>query len=181
MDGYDQSIYLSIETDSFSLDQDWLANQAERICQLLRVDHLELSLRLVNQEEIIDLNRQFRGKDSSTDVLSFPQISWQKQPEVGSDDHDLSNYILNTNAAPTMLGDIVISPSDAQKNADDIGQSLERELLFLMVHGILHLCGYDHQSSIDEQKMLQQQTLIINSLTSDQQKSSVEPLMQGIT
>jgi probable rRNA maturation factor len=84
-------------------------------------------------------------------------------------------------AAPTMLGDIVISPSDAQKNADDIGQSLERELLFLMVHGILHLCGYDHQRSTDEQKMLQQQTLIINSLTSDRQKSAVEPLMQGIT
>ena len=100
---------------------------------------------------------------------------------MGSNEHDYSHNILNANSAPTMLGDIVISPIDAKKNADDIGQSLEREFLFLMVHGILHLCGYDHQRSTDEQKMLHQQTLIINSLTSDRQKSAVEPLMQGIT
>ncbi|MBP9708402.1 MAG: rRNA maturation RNase YbeY [Oligoflexales bacterium] len=180
MDGYDQSIYLSIETDSFSLDQDWLAHQAERICQLLKVDHLELSIRFVDQEEIINLNRRFREKDSSTDVLSFPQISWQKQPELGLNEHDFSKNNLNSDSVPTMLGDVVISVIDAQKNATEIGQSLEAEILFLMVHGILHLCGYDHQIPIDEQKMLQQQTMIINSLSSNQQKSAGEPLMQGI-
>ena len=63
-----------------------------------------------------------------------------------------------------MIGDIVISPEDALRNAENIGHSLDRETCFLLVHGFLHLCGHDHEEPEQERLMLEQQKLVMDYL-----------------
>lgn len=91
----------------------------------------EVEVSLVNDEQIKELNSQFRRIDDSTDVLSFP---------LGTD----GNYDTNPETGAKMLGDIVISVEHAYAQADTYGHGLEREIAFLTVHSMLHLLGYDH-------------------------------------
>ncbi len=110
-----------------------------------RSSNKEISLSFCTATEIQALNKQYREKDSVTDVLSFPALA-----EV-----------------PT-LGDIVICTSRAQEQASELGHSLKRELAFLFVHGLLHLLGYDHEISEDEERImfdLQDQILFAASIT----------------
>lgn len=86
------------------------------------------------------LNRAFRGKDRPTDVLSFPARRWRpplrirRRPQRGRE------------LMGTFLGEIAISPETARRNARRYGRSLDRELRTLILHGILHLMGYDHET-----------------------------------
>jgi probable rRNA maturation factor len=89
----------------------------------------ELSLALVTDPEIHTLNRQYRGKDKPTDVLSF---------------------LLADELQPFLLGDVVISVETAARQAQQRGHSLREELQTLLIHGILHLLGYDHEVSHNE-------------------------------
>jgi probable rRNA maturation factor len=113
-------------------------------------------MKFVGKEEIAELNGRFRSKSYATDVLSFPQEKWRtprtlrsrnKKPSFGS-----------------TLGDIVICLDIAEQNAEKIGQGLDREVCFLIVHGILHLCGHDHETKSEERVMLDQQRKIMKSL-----------------
>lgn len=92
----------------------------------------EISVTIVDDEQIHKLNLQHRNMDKSTDVLSFP---------LGVD----GIYDLNNDTGAQMLGDIVISIEHAVKQADLYGHSLDREIAFLTVHSMLHLLGYDHE------------------------------------
>jgi probable rRNA maturation factor len=106
-----------------------------------------LSLLFVNDRAIRKINREFRQIDSPTDVLSFPLGDHSPHPEM------------------KLLGDIVISVETAQKQARSLGHSLEREITFLLIHGILHLLGWDHERSPQEaKKMYQKQREILNRL-----------------
>lgn len=90
------------------------------------------SIAFINDARMKQLNSTFRGKDGTTDVLSFP---FEAQPfEPGSNN----------------LGDIVISAEQAQKQATENGLSLEGEIKQLILHGVLHLCGYDHETDNGE-------------------------------
>ncbi len=91
----------------------------------------EVSVSFVTNEEIRELNREFRNVDSETDVLSFPM-----------DDEEFEGVII--------LGDIVLSTQRIIEQANDFGHGLEREMAYLTVHSMLHLLGYDHM--IDEEK-----------------------------
>lgn len=93
----------------------------------------EVSVTIVNDEEIHALNRQYRNIDRSTDVLSFP---------LGVD----GVYDVNNDTGAQLLGDIVISIEHAVSQADLYGHSLNREIAFLTVHSMLHLLGYDHEA-----------------------------------
>lgn len=93
----------------------------------------EISVTFVNDEQIHELNKQYRNIDRSTDVLSFP---------LGID----GVYDINNDTGAQMLGDIVISMQHAVDQAKLYGHSLQRELGFLTVHSMLHLLGYDHES-----------------------------------
>lgn len=90
------------------------------------------SVAFISDSRIKQLNEMFRGKNSTTDVLSFPY-------EPDEFDPDKNN-----------LGDIVISAEQAQKQADENGLTLENEIKQLMLHGLLHLCGYDHETDNGE-------------------------------
>ena len=92
----------------------------------------EISVTIVDDEAIHELNKKHRNIDRPTDVLSFP---------LGVN----GVYDVNNDTGAQMLGDIVISIEHAMKQADLYGHSLDREIAFLAVHSMLHLLGYDHE------------------------------------
>lgn len=100
----------------------------------------EVSLALVGDTRMRSLNRQFRGVDRATDVLSFPA-------------EPLPAHSLGMRAGPPLLGDIVIAWGLAERQARAAGHSLQTELRVLALHGLLHLAGYDHQHADDRGRM----------------------------
>lgn len=100
----------------------------------------EVSVSFVDNEAIHKLNLEYREKDKPTDVLSFPM--WEK--EELSDGSALDGHAVT-------LGDIIISAEKAKSQAEEYGHSLEREVCFLSVHSILHLLGYDHETSEEDE------------------------------
>ena len=107
----------------------------------------DLTILVDTPEHIQTLNRDFRHVDRVTDVLTFP--AWEGELSLSADGY---------------LGDIMICLERAEEQAKDYGHSLERELSFLAVHGVLHLLGYDHMTEADETVMRGKQTAILNGL-----------------
>ena len=99
----------------------------------------EVSVTFTDNEGIHELNKKFRGVDKPTDVLSFPLFDYEGESEEPPIDEIINN-----------LGDIVISLERAQEQAAEYGHSFERETAFLCVHSMLHLLGYDHERSEEE-------------------------------
>ena len=115
-------------------------------------NNAEVSVSFVNNAEIRRLNRIYRDKDKSTDVLSFP---------LGEN----GIYDINNETGASLLGDVVISMETAVKQAHIYGHSLEREVGFLTVHSMLHLLGYDHETSaLEAAKMHEKEEIILESL-----------------
>lgn len=106
----------------------------------------ELSVSIVNNNEIRELNRIYRNKDQVTDVLSFAL-----QDDVEDKDD------IRESGIPLILGDIIISLDKAKEQAVEYKHSLKRELGFLTVHGLLHLLGYDHMDEVAEREMFSKQ------------------------
>lgn len=107
-------------------------------------DQVELSVLLVDNETIRTFNNEYRGKDSATDVLSFPQ------EESG----DPQEPQIVGGPSGRLLGDVVISVEQAIFQAKEYGHSVERELSFLAIHGLLHLLGYDHEKGMESEKAM---------------------------
>jgi len=147
----------------FSVDNSKILNLVHALLNRLGIDDHEVSIALVDPETMRGMNRQYRGKDRSTDVLSFPQKTWTPPLRVRQLPAAASTE--TTTAAPQLLGDIVISAADAAKNAEEIGQGLDREFAFLIVHGLLHLCGHDHHEQDEEREMLAQQDELMAALS----------------
>ena len=138
----------------------------ELISMHLGVETYQLSVSFVGSRAIRQLNYKFRGKDKPTDVLSFPQIEWSKPRPVKRKLSSIARPRPTTQplSAPSLLGDVVISIPEAAANAQRIGQSLPREICFLLVHGMLHLSGYDHEIPADEKRMRNAQRLLMQAL-----------------
>ena len=113
----------------------------------------EVSVSFVTPEEIQSLNREYRGVDSVTDVLSFPQFD--------SVD-DLIDPQEETGVAE--LGDVVICMERALSQAEEFGHPLEREVIYLFVHSILHLLGYDHIEEEDKKVMRAREEEVMTEL-----------------
>lgn len=101
----------------------------------------EVSITFIDDEGIRELNKNFRNIDKATDVLSFPLFDYEGE----SDEPPVDELV-------GMLGDVVISLETAQKQAKEYGHSLEEEVAFLTVHSTLHLLGYDHETSAEDEK-----------------------------
>ena len=112
----------------------------------------EISVSFVDNDEIKQINKDFREKDQPTDVLSFPLFEkgeYEADPASGS----------------VMLGDVVISVEKAVEQADMFGHSLQREIAFLTVHSMLHLLGFDHEKGgIEEVHMREREELALKQL-----------------
>lgn len=109
-------------------------------------ENVEVSVSFVGDEEIRKLNRDYRGVDKSTDVLSFPM----------DDEFILDNRI---------LGDVIINTKRVMEQAEELGNSNERELSYLTVHSILHLLGYDHMEDEDKKEMREREKLAMMELS----------------
>lgn len=122
----------------------------------------EVSVSFVDNAEIRRLNRIYRDKDRSTDVLSFP---------LGVN----GIYDVNRETGARLLGDVVISMETAVKQAKTYGHSLEREVGFLTVHSMLHLLGYDHETSpLDAANMREKEEAILSQLGISRDSTFVE-------
>ena len=106
-------------------------------------EEAELSILLVGADHIKRLNKRFAGAEYATDVLAFP--------------------MMDNAEADLLLGDVVICPEVAQRNAAKLGHPLEEELDTLVVHGTLHLLGYDHQGTTDKAAMDRRQQEVLES------------------
>lgn len=126
-------------------------------------DAAEVSVSFVNNEQIQQLNYEFRNKDMPTDVLSFPlgeNGSYDRNPETGA----------------LQLGDIVISIERAMEQARMYGHTLQREIGFLTVHSMLHLMGYDHEAGgLEQMRMREKEEAVLESLGLQRDISYVAP------
>ncbi|MCL6590575.1 MAG: rRNA maturation RNase YbeY [Firmicutes bacterium] len=120
-------------------------------------ENAEVSVILVDNEYIRILNRDYRGYDQPTDVLSFAMSGGQ--PE------NLALIPEEFPGFPELLGDIYISVEKAWEQAESFGHSLERELGYLSIHGLLHLLGFDHQSPEETARMRQAEEEILAAYT----------------
>lgn len=116
--------------------------------KLSKMTKVEISLTLTDNQEIAEINKEFRKINKATDVLSFPMET------------DLSCWE-NFLEEDLILGDIIISLDKALEQASEYGHSLEREMVFLFVHGLLHLLGYDHENAEDELVMREEQREVL--------------------
>nr|WP_312576333.1 rRNA maturation RNase YbeY [Sedimentibacter sp.] len=108
--------------------------------------NFEVSVSFVTNEEIRELNKNYRNVDSDTDVLSFPM----------DDEEDPDGVIL--------LGDVILSTQKIIEQAEYFGHSLEREMIYLTVHSMLHLLGYDHMKDDEKEEMRDREKEIMKSL-----------------
>lgn len=149
------------------------------ICSYLGVGDYDLAVQFVGKKAIQRLNKDFRGKDKPTDVLSFPQVLWTKPKSVRTriseslDRPSVSHKSPEDLLPREPLGDLVISLDLAAENAKSIGHSLDREVCFLLVHGILHLCGHDHMKKQEEKRMLSCQRRLMKLLGEDSPKKAL--------
>ncbi len=118
----------------------------------------EVSVTVVDNEDIREINRDTRNIDASTDVLSFPMLYFDENGDIIDSDFDMDGDNL-------ILGDIVISAERAKEQAKEFGHSFRREIAFLTVHSMLHLLGYDHVDDPEGEKiMFGKQEDILNKL-----------------
>lgn len=111
----------------------------------------DFSVSFISDKKIREINSNYRNIDKETDVISFAMLD--------------SEDIVNKDISDLDLGDIFISVDTALRQAESLNQSLEREIIFLFTHGLLHLLGYDHQSEEDEKVMFKLQEEIIYEVT----------------
>lgn len=139
------NIFLSDEQDKLSPPDDM-----ERLIEMCAVgaleeeeieDDAEVSVTLVDNETIRELNNEHRGIDRATDVLSFPM-------------GDEEGFEVDPDTDAILLGDIVISLERAKEQAEEYGHSYRREVAFLLTHSLFHLLGYDHVNSEEEEKIM---------------------------
>lgn len=118
-------------------------------------DNVEISIMLVDNEEIHQLNKLHRDIDRPTDVLSFPMFEYDENGEI-----DILECDFGENGE-ILLGDIVISLERAREQAEEYGHSFDREVGFLTAHSLLHLLGYDHMEKDEEKEMFSLQEEIL--------------------
>lgn len=118
----------------------------------------QISVTIVDNDEIQRINKEFRGKDMPTDVLSFPMLEFDENGDVVDSGFDFDDD-------EVVLGDIVISAERAAEQAKSFGHSFLREMAFLTVHSMLHLLGYDHVDDPEGEKiMIEKQEEILGRL-----------------
>ena len=129
-------ILITKEVYDRQITKQFVKDVAEQILDYLNLEDIELSIVLTDDETIRQLNKQWRNKDKPTDVLSFPINEKPLRYKY------------------TVLGDVIISLPFAKRQAKEIGFTEKEELIRLLAHGILHLLGYDHETSEEDAKVM---------------------------
>ncbi len=155
-------VYIENEQSAVEVKDEFLKLLKDTVLTCLRAENVktgcEANILLTDDESIRQINNQFRNIDAPTDVLSFPMADIRKGEIVGGGgDYDIDEGLL-------MIGDIVISMETAKRQSEKYGHSLERELAFLVSHGVFHLLGYDHMDAQDEAEMMGKQEAVLDIL-----------------
>lgn len=140
------AVVITDEQEKIVIPEDW-TGKIERVAEIcLQEEEIdpkaEIGLMFVDNEQIREMNKAYRDIDSATDVLSFPIY---EADEAIDDEEEI------------LFGDIVISLERAAEQAEEYGHSLEREVMYLLVHGLLHLAGYDHMEDDEKKEMRQRE------------------------
>lgn len=134
------------DTDKEVCELEKLNNYIKYVVNELKLDRCEFNIIIIDNERIREINREYRKIDKETDVISF---ALEDNMDISYDDFRL-------------LGDIYISIDRCYEQAMEYGHSREREICFLATHGILHLLGYDHMESEDEEEMFSLQNKLLD-------------------
>lgn len=121
----------------------------------------EVNVLITDNEDIRQINREFRNIDNPTDVLSFPMIEYET-PSDFEHLEEMANDCFNPETGELLLGDIVISVDKVEEQAKKYGHTQARELAFLVAHSMLHLCGYDHMEEGERVTMEKKQEDILS-------------------
>ena len=147
------NVIISIEPEDLEVEKIFeteIIRAAELVGKLYGAENSELSVTLTDDKNIHELNKKYRGVDRPTDVLSFA-FRESEEPEILDSEIEI-------------LGDIIISLERAKIQAENFGHSYLREVIFLTVHGLLHLLGYDHIEEDDRLEMEREQDYIMAQL-----------------
>ena len=134
-------------TDNEISELEFLDGYVKYVCKKLKIEEAIFNIIFVSNEEIHRINKEYRGVDRETDVISFAL----------EDGEDVSKNPIR------VLGDIYISYDKVISQAKEYNHSIKREICFLAIHGLLHLLGYDHMNSDDEKKMFSLQEELLDS------------------
>ncbi len=123
----------------------------------------EVNLVITDNLGIREINKEFRNIDKETDVLSFPNISFETESDFSIVDEDEESFF-NPDTGELLLGDIMISYEKVLEQAEAFGHSIKREFAFLIAHSMLHLCGYDHMTEQEAKRMEEKQESTLQAL-----------------
>ena len=151
-------IFLECINDEDAKYEEMISKAAEAVleCENHKFD-AEISVTLTNNEEIREINREHRGIDKETDVLSFPLYDFES-PSVFDEEQ------VAVDGDVRVLGDIVISVEKIISQAEEYGHSFEREMCYMTVHSMLHLLGYDHMTDDDKKLMRGREDAVMDYL-----------------
>lgn len=156
---YDDEVNVKFKFDTVKLYEDVvLACLSAENCPY----EVEVNLCLVDDKEIQEINKSERNIDKSTDVLSFPFAFYDEPSDFSKFEDD--PLLFNPENGEFILGDIIISVDHVISQAEEYGHSYEREYAFLIIHSMLHLCGYDHIEENDRILMEARQKVILELL-----------------
>lgn len=157
--------YVENETKiTFDFDTEALINQlVEKVLDLEGCPYeAQVNVLFTDNEGILLFNKEHRGIDAATDVLSFPMIPFEQEADFSVVEDDFTFF--EPDSGELMLGDIILSLEKVISQADSFGHSIKREFAFLVTHSLLHLCGYDHMTPEEAQVMEKKQEIVLQEL-----------------
>lgn len=160
------TFYVENETDvTFPFDVEQIVEQvAEAVLDAEGCPYeATINVLLTDNEGIHGFNKEYRGIDRETDVLSFPNLDFESPADFDIDESREADYF-DPDSGELILGDIIISVDKIQEQAESFGHSTKREFAFLVAHSMLHLCGYDHMEAEEAKVMEGKQEKILTEL-----------------
>ncbi len=161
-------IYIENNYENFKMQEEILNNIESAIDFALREEEIdfeyEVSVTLVDNEEIRNINKDNRAIDKATDVLSFPCIEYE-EGKVFKELYDINSFDASYfDGDALVLGDIVLSLDKCQEQSKEYCHSFKRESAYLVIHSVLHLLGYDHMNEDDKKKMRKREEELLEAL-----------------
>lgn len=178
-------VQITTNLKSWKINERRIREIVTSMAEQLNVREFQVFLKFVGPDAMRTINRQFRKKDKSTDVLTFPQMEWpeprltrpgkaDRTTKKNSPGNVQRNQAmlrgtergLTTFAHENILGDMIICLEAAERNAREDGHGdVAKEVCFLIAHGMLHLCGHDHQNPAEKKLMFAEQDRLIRNQT----------------
>lgn len=160
------TFYVENETEvNFPFDAEKIVKMvAEGVLDMEKCPYeVQINVLITDNDGIHEFNRQYRGIDRETDVLSFPNLEFTRPGIFHIDEKEEADYF-DPDSGELILGDIILSADRIQEQAESYNHSVKREFAFLVAHSMLHLCGYDHMESREASVMEKKQETVLNTL-----------------